>query len=162
MAWYRATVRFDLSNPALVENLHRFGISLGKVHSAYEFYAGGALIGRVGRLPPEPTPVADRVRIYEIPPAAIDEDGLLVLAVRVWRDETLGWSSTAGMYEGNFLLGDTFDLVRSVYFREAITLLLAITYFVFGIYHLYLYARNRKLSEFLWFGITTLLVGIYS
>jgi diguanylate cyclase (GGDEF)-like protein len=162
MAWYRATVQFDLEKPAVRDSLHELGVSLGKIHSAYEFYAGGILLGRTGSLPPDPEAVYDRIRTFVIPAEAISEDGKLVLAVRVWRDPVLGRSSTSGMYGGNFVLGGVFDLIRSVYFAEALTLMLAISYFVFGIYHIYLYVWNRRQKEFLWFGVTTLLVAIYS
>ena len=162
MAWYRAVVQLDLDNPDIASNLHRLGVSLGKIHSAYEFYAGGQLLGGAGQLPPDPRVVSDKIRIFPIPPDAVADDGTLVLAVRVWREDTLGWSSTAGMHQGNFIIGAIFDLTRSVYIGEGLILMLAIIYLVFGLYHLYLYAGNRRLREFLWFGITTIMVGLYS
>ena len=162
MAWYRAAIQLDLDAPGVRDSLHHLSVTLGKVHSAYELYAGGMLLGGAGRLPPDPQVVSDRVRIFNIPPEALSGEGVLVLAVRVWRDDAIGSSSTAGMYEGNFSIGRIFDLTKAVYFNETIILMLAICYFVFGIYHLYLYARNPKLREFLWFGITTILIGIYT
>ena len=162
LAWYRAKVLFDLSNPEVRDGLHKVGVALGKVHSAYEFYAGGELIGGAGQLPPDPEMRADRKRIFSIPPSAINERGELVLALRVWRDPALGKASTAGMYEGRFLIGDVFELTRAVWFAESILLMLIISYLGFGLYHLYLYVRNRQLPEFFWFGLTTLMVAVYS
>ena len=162
IAWYRARVQLDLDNPAVRESLHELGVSLGRIHSAYEFYAGGILLGGAGKLPPEPLAVSDRIRIFSIPREAVSDDGKLVLAVRVWREEVVGSSSTSGMYEGNFSIGRIFDLTKSVYFTEAASLMLAICYFAFGLYHLYLHARNRRLKEFLWFGIISILIGIYT
>ena len=86
----------------------------------------------------------------------------MLVAVRVWRHPTLGNSSTAGLFEGKFLVGPTYELVKRVWFKEAVALMLVISYLGFGAYHLYLYARNRKLPEFLWFGIMACLVAVYA
>jgi diguanylate cyclase (GGDEF)-like protein len=161
-AWYRARVRIGDGATRDLDSLHQLGFGLGKVHSAYELYIGGELIGSAGRFPPDPLPVADRMRMFSIPPSALDDDGTLLIAVRVWRDDPLGDASTAGMFEGEFMMGPVFELTKQIWIRQAVTLMLAIAYLVFGIYHLYLYARNRNLPEFFWFGITACLVAIYS
>lgn len=161
-AWYRARVRIGKGGDVDRAALHRLGLSLGKIHSAYELYVDGKLLGGAGRFPPDPLPVSDQKRIFPIPPSAVDADGTLLIAVRVWRDVPLGSSSTAGMYEGEFMLGPTLELTRQIWFKQALTLMLAISYLVFGAYHLYLYARNRKLPEYFWFGITACLVAVYS
>jgi diguanylate cyclase (GGDEF)-like protein len=162
MAWYRAEIGFDLSAPELAADLHQLGVTIGRVHSAYEIYAGGELIGSSGALPPDPVSHHDRKRIYAIPLSAIDDNGRLMLAVRVWREPALGPASTSGMYEGDFLVGTVFDLTKEVWFDEVFIMILVIAYAVIGLYHLYLYGRNRKIPEFLWFGVTTLLVALYS
>ena len=159
-AWYRARVRIG-DNPGR-DSRHQLALGLGKIHSAYELYVGGELVGGAGRFPPDPLPVSDRKRIYSLPLSAIEEDGTLLIAVRVWRDEPLGASSTAGMYEGEFMLGPALELIREIWLKQALTLMLAISYLVFGTYHLYLYWRNRKLPEYLWFGVTACLVAVYS
>jgi diguanylate cyclase (GGDEF)-like protein len=161
MAWYRATFQFDLTQPGMPEALDQLGISLGKIHSAYEFYAGGKLLGGAGKLPPNPEIVHDRMRIFAIPRSLIDDEGSLTVAVRVWRDDVLGRASTSGMYEGPVRVGKIFDLTRQIYLGEVVTLMLIICYAVFGIYHLYLYSRNRRSKDFFWFGLTTLLVAVY-
>ena len=58
-AWYRAVVRIDGVAEGRRDQLHRLGIALGKVHSAYELYLGGILVGGAGRLPPNPVPMSD-------------------------------------------------------------------------------------------------------
>ena len=159
VAWYRAEVQVNIAN---ISNLNELSWALGSVYNAYEAYAGGQFLGRVGRLPPDPQMVSDQRRIYSIPPDAIDENGRLILAVRVWRSETLGMSSTAGMAENDYMLGKGDELTQRVWLKESMSLMLGITYFGFGLYHLYLFYRNRKLPEFLWFGITACLVAVYS
>jgi diguanylate cyclase (GGDEF)-like protein len=162
VAWYRATFRFDLSSPGMREHLEVLGIAMGKVPSAYELYAGGRLIGGAGKLPPNPVARPDRKRLLAIPFSAIDSNGELTLAVRVWRESALSPSSTSGMSEGKFLLGGYFAIAKQIWMTEVMYLLLALTYALFGLYHLYLYWRNPEAREYLWFGITTAMVALYS
>ena len=51
VAWYRLTLQLA---PELVDSaeISRLAVRLGKVLSAYEVYAGGELLGGVGKLPP--------------------------------------------------------------------------------------------------------------
>jgi diguanylate cyclase (GGDEF)-like protein len=161
-AWYRATVNIGGLDKQERDLAHELGISVGKVHSAYDLYLGGIRVGGAGRFPPNPVPVSDRERIFSIPPEAIDDNGNLLVALRVWRHPTLGESSTSGLFEGNYLIGPSFELTRRVWFKEVLALMLAVTYMGFGIYHLFLYARNPKLKEFLWFGVIACLVAVYT
>ena len=84
MAWYRFSLVFDPGDAQLRPDLDHLGITLGKIHSAYELYAGGVLLGGVGKLPPNPEMAYDRYRTFPIPRAAVDEQGRIQLAVRVW------------------------------------------------------------------------------
>jgi diguanylate cyclase (GGDEF)-like protein len=162
MAWYRATFVFDLSQASVQKALDQLGISLGKVHSAYELYVDGKLLRTAGRLPPDPAIVYDRMRTTAIPRSAIDDQGRMTVAIRVWRDEVLGRASTSGMYENPVRVGKILDLTRKIWFGEVLTLMLVICYIAFGFYHLYLYMRNRRSPDFFWFGVTTLLVAVYT
>jgi diguanylate cyclase (GGDEF)-like protein len=162
MAWYRANFVFDLSQPGMQSALDQLGISLGKIHSAFELYVGGKLIRGAGRLPPDPAIVYDRMRTTAISLSAIDDQGRMTVAVRVWRDEVLGRASTSGMYENPVRVGKILDLTRKIWFGEVLTLMLVICYIAFGFYHLYLYVRNRRSPDFFWFAATTLLVALYT
>ncbi|MCX2982737.1 diguanylate cyclase [Halieaceae bacterium IMCC14734] len=160
MAWYRATLQFDLRDDGTID-LNHLGVTIGKIHSAYELYAGGILLGGSGKLPPSPEMVYDRQLIYQIPRAAIGEDGKVRLALRVWRHQLLFGKTSAGAYEGNFEVGTVFDLMRSSGYTQLVLLVLSALYLGFGSYHLYLFRRNTALRQFLWFGLFTLCVGIY-
>lgn len=161
MAWYRATFEFDLDAPNMLEDLEQLGVSVGKIHSAYEIYANGFLLGGVGELPPNPVALNDQIRLYAIPRNLIGDDGRLTLALRVWREEALGRVSKSGMYEEPLRVGIVFQLTREIWVNEVFRLMLAIIYAAFGVYHLYLYARNRRSPDFLWFGITSILIAVY-
>jgi diguanylate cyclase (GGDEF)-like protein len=162
MAWYRATFVFDLSQPGMQKALDQLGISLGKIHSAYEMYVNGKLLRGAGRLPPDPAIVYDRIRTTAIPRSAIDDQGRMTVAVRVWRDEVLGRASTSGMYESPVRVGRILDLTKRIWFGEVLILMLVFCYIAFGLYHLYLYVRNRRSPDFFWFGVTTLMVALYT
>jgi diguanylate cyclase (GGDEF)-like protein len=161
IAWYRATIQLDLANPELREELGQLGVTIGKIHSAYELYAGGRLLGTVGRLPPDPLPRWDRVQSYPIAPSLIDEEGRLTLAIRVWRHPHIAPFSTGGAFSGPFELGRLLDLSRGSVFSELPSLLLATLFMAFGLYHLNIYRRNRQLSEYLWFGLLAFGISVY-
>ncbi len=162
MAWYRATFEFDLAAPGMLDDLEQLGVSIGKIHSAYELYVNGRWLGGAGKLPPDAFATHDRMRIFAIPRSLVDDEGRITVALRVWRDDALGRASTSGMYEKPFMVGKVFDLTRAVWFDELLSLMLAIVYLTFGVYHLYLFIRNRRSRDFLWFGLTAILVALYS
>ncbi len=159
--WYRLKLRFDLKNEALVSRLGRLALRLGKIQSAYEVYAGGQLLGKVGAFPPRHEVVYDRMVNYSIPPDAIDESGLLVIAIRVWREELICECAEGGFYEGDALVGTIDQLQNYSGGRELPSLVLGLLYLVIGVYHLYLFGRNHNLRQYLWFGLLTFAVGIY-
>lgn len=162
-AWYRITIKFEGDVSQRHDSLDHAGITLGKIHSAYEVYAGGQLLGGVGKLPPEPQIVYDKFAIYPIPLSAIDAAGRVVVAVRVWRPQQSWCCSTAGgAYEGPFMVGKVSQLMGDIGVREIAALVLSVLYGVFGLYHLYLYRRNPQLRQYLWFGLLTVAVGVYT
>jgi diguanylate cyclase (GGDEF)-like protein len=162
MAWYRFSVKFVPDDEQLRPDLDHLGVNIGKVHSAYELYAGGILLGGVGKLPPNPEMLFDRYRTFPIPRAAVDADGRVDLALRVWRHQERFGDTAAGAYEGPFLIGTDYDLTRFTGFSQMSLLVLSAIYLVFGVYHLYLYRRNPQLRQYLWFGLLTVLVGVYA
>jgi len=83
-AWYRLTIKLGLHGVEERQYLSELAVRMGKVFSAYELYAGGELLGGVGKLPPLSEVNYDRKRVYPVPLEAVAEDGTLVLALRVW------------------------------------------------------------------------------
>ncbi|KAA1188908.1 diguanylate cyclase [Pseudohalioglobus sediminis] len=161
MGWYRLTLGVD---PALhgTRLLEEVAVKMGKVLSAYELYAGGELIGSVGRLPPLNEVDYDRERVFSIPQSAVAADGRLVLALRVWGGEAeLVEAWGAGAISGSYVLGYHRDLLIDAVLAEVPGLILAVLTFFFGCYHLYLYWRNRSLETFFWFGLMACNIAIY-
>lgn len=160
--WYRLTLKFDMPADGGRQHLAKLGLGIGKVLSAYEVYAGGRLLGGVGKLPPLSEINYDREMVYQLPLSAIGEDGTLVIALRVWGgpDETLIYFN-GGPYAGAYALGDYRALLSSTFDSQLPQLLVSVLFMGFGLYHLYLYRRNRQLDAFLWFGLMAINIGIY-
>ena len=162
IAWYRLTHKFDLSTAEKRDYVSHLGVGMGKVMSAYELYAGGRLVGAVGKLPPFSEINYDRTRVFPIPPSAIASDGTLVLALRVWGGSELAVSKWGGgPYEGDFRLGDYGKLLEDSFLSQMPGLVASALFLAFGFYHIYLYQRNRRLQTYLWYGLMALLVGTY-
>ena len=135
---------------------------MGKVLSAYELYAGGELVGGVGSLPPLSEATYDREKVFQIPVSALDDSGKLVLALRVWGgEEALVNAWGAGPISGEFTLGEYRRLILSGVISELPGLIFCALIFAFGLYHLYLYWRNRNLDTYLWFGLLATNIALY-
>ena len=161
LAWYRLTLQLDSSlwNESALSSL---AVRLGKVLNAYELYAGGELVGGVGKLPPLSEVAYDKEQVFQVPASAVDETGRLVLALRVWGGKNTAvqaWS--AGPALGEYTLGEYRPLLLSGFISELPGLLFCALIFAFGCYHLYLYARNRTLDTYLWFGLAALNIALY-
>ncbi|NNL54981.1 MAG: response regulator [Woeseia sp.] len=163
LLWYRLTLQLDMSQPSVRDSAGALAVTIGSVMSAYEFYAGGIRLGSVGQLPPTPAARYDEQRTWFIPPAAVGDDGRLVLALRVWRSPAIGSQWETGPYFGEFLLGNLGDL-RAKSMRDALfpNVVLAALYLILGLYHLLVARRNPVLKEFFWFGLFGIAVGIYT
>jgi signal transduction histidine kinase/CheY-like chemotaxis protein/HPt (histidine-containing phosphotransfer) domain-containing protein len=152
-AWYRLTIHVApvrgriTGDPTL-----RLGVTLGKVDSAYELFAGGQKIGGVGSLPPAASPNYDRHATFLVPVSALDPTGRLVLAVRAWNAPETNAREPA-LVEGPFFFGPVETLVEREMRSEIPQLVLAVLFLLVGLYHLKLYRRRRELAEYLWFGL---------
>ena len=161
-AWYRITLEFDPASPGHRDYLSYQGVRIGKILSAYELYAGGELLGGVGKLPPLSEVNYDLTRVYPIPPSAISADGTLVLALRIWGGSNLAVSNWGGgPHESEFLIGNYAELLQARYLGELPGIVFCVLFFGFGFYHLYLYQRNRQLGAYLWYGLMALDIGVY-
>jgi signal transduction histidine kinase/CheY-like chemotaxis protein len=163
LGWYRLTLEFDLQNPLLDQQLGALGVTLGSVESAYEFYVGGEKLGGVGGLPPDSHIRYDQHQTYFVPRSAIDEQGRLVLAMRVWRYEGVGDGRESGPFSGPYLVGNIGDL-RAAGLQSSLVpnIIMAALYLAVGLYHLLIAKRNPALKEFFWFGWFAIALSIYS
>ncbi len=165
-AWYRLTIKLCAVNcnaQTLDKDiLHRLAVTLGKVQSAYELYAGGELLGKMGALPPNAEIRYDEFGTFRIPRTAINEEGVLVLALRVWCSELAGRAWEGGAFDGPFMLGSVEQLTSQFFTSQLLVLVLSAVYLVLGCYHCYLYTCHRAFAEMLWFGFFAIAVAVYS
>ncbi len=160
-AWYRLSLKLCTTECGN-DVLHRLAVTLGKVQSAYELYAGGKLVGAVGGVPPNAEVSYDEFGTFRIPRSAIGQQGELVLAMRVWRSDQAGRVWEGGPHGGPFLIGAGDELARRFLYSQLLPLVLSAVYLVLGFYHCYLYTRYRAFTEMLWFGIFAIAVALYS
>ena len=163
IAWYRVTLKLNLNEPGIANQVGALGLTLGRIMSAYEIYIGGHLVGGVGGLPPNQSMAYDQFKTYAIPRSAINEEGLVVVALRVWRYEKLGENWEMGPYNGPYEIGNIGTLQSNAAERAVFPhLILAIIYLVIGIYHILIAIRKPELKEFLWFGLLSTALAAYS
>ncbi len=154
IAWYR--VRLPASWPAE----EPVGITIGKVASAYEIFAGGRRIGGVGRMPPGAEMQYDRHGTYAIPASARSADGTIQIALRVWRAEAASTGS-AGPDEGPFEAGPLADIVQRAALAEVAELALVIVFLFTAAYHIVLGLLHPGADEYEWFGLLVLETALY-
>ncbi|MCP3962072.1 MAG: response regulator [bacterium] len=146
------------------------GVLIGNsIHGDYEVFADGQSVGFWHHPPPgmsEPGP-----RIYEIPSRALDSRGRLELTLR-WRWP--GWSRGRALRQERrigegWLLGDLERLRAEAELVELNELnaelpliILVMLYAAIGLYHLQLFRRDRRCTEYLWFGVTALIVACHT
>ena len=162
LAWYRLTVQLQ---PTLTDSddLNSLAVMIGEIESAYELYAGGQRLGGVGELPPSASPRYNQHAVYRVPRSAVNPQGQLVLALRVWRIERVPFNIPSGAYAGPFLLGDSLDLNRFAVTRSLVPdMLMATLYLAIGLYHLFIARRNPAMREFFWFGWFAVALAFYS
>jgi diguanylate cyclase (GGDEF)-like protein len=137
------------------------GVQLGEVTSSYELYASGKRIGGVGALPPAPRMEYDRHRIYTLPMASIDENGRILLAIRVWRS-SITRTEEGGPTRGPFFIGRLEQLATRALLDGIPYLALVAIFAAVGLYHVRLYVEHRSMVEHLWFGAFALDIAAYS
>ena len=161
-AWYRLTLQLQDFDRESWANSQQLGVRIGKVMNAYELYAGGKLLGGVGKLPPLAEINYDRQKVHVLPLSAIAEDGTLVLAMRVWGGEKYALNNWgAGPYDGEFAIGSYSTMLLSGVGSQLPGLIFCMLFIGFGVYSIYLFYRNRQMNSYLWFGLLAVNIGLY-
>lgn len=163
IAWYRMRIDLNLSDESTQAQLGALAITLGSIASAYEVYIGGNMAGGVGRLPPEPSIRYDEHKTYPVPRSAINEQGEILIALRIWRYEGAGEQWEIGPWEGPYLIGNVGQLTQKQVTDALLpNVVLSALYLVVGLYHLLIARRNPAMREFAWFGWLAIALGLYA
>ena len=171
MAWYRFRVILPAHHPPLALYIPGIGTS-------YQVFAGGQLIGQLGGLPPQESPLfADTGgsllqrlplgQVIAIPPAIADGSDSLVVAIRVWI-----WPNWAFVYDVQpfraLSIGDV-SLMKDErqhnwnyqFWSLSAENTLLLGYLLAALAGLGLFLLRRGESEYLWFAAVELLYAGY-
>ncbi|MFQ3323410.1 MAG: diguanylate cyclase (GGDEF)-like protein [Pseudomonadales bacterium] len=159
--WYRLDIHFDKTTLDQ-QDLGRLGINIGRVFSAYELYANGTFIGSVGKFPPNSQARYDQEATFDLPRHTLNDDGTVVIALRVWRENYLFGGNQGGAGDGTYQVGTRQNLLTTNLWSIVIPIGLASIYFLVGINHLYLYRHNSQLTEYFWVGVMALALSVYT
>jgi diguanylate cyclase (GGDEF)-like protein len=127
-----------------------------QIRDADEVFLDGAFVGRCGGFPPRYDKGTLQPRLYELPPTRTTLPGVHILLVRVYNP---------GPRAGGITAVPVLDAVGAAYwkqiFREAPFALAASAIFALGLFALFVFLRDRRQFEFLFFFFFTSGVAIY-
>ncbi len=157
LADYSLLVEFDLTED-LFQSLRHKGIAIGGVGEVFEVYLNGVQIANEGKVEGGKILLhrALRGQVFEVNQSYLHKEKNRLL-IHLWGRPG---SNNTGLY---FTKGNEFgfydDLKKER--QERSTLILIGIYFVVAFYHLFLFLNRRKERYNLYFGIYSLLIGIY-
>lgn len=141
----------------------------GEVVSAYEVFANGRLIGRRGSLDGQPWAAMAAAEAFEVPASALNRDGRVLLAVRTYRDPahraihghvTSFWRGTIQFGTRAVVFAATEAAQYAHLLREMHQVVLAVCFFLMGLYFLLLARSRPNAKDHLWFGLLALVQSI--
>jgi hypothetical protein len=148
-AWYRLHIR-------LPEDDQKLALFIPGIEGSSEVYANGVIVGRTGRLPPHPTPVAARNQLFFLPFVGLAPGADLLVAVRVWLPPT--WTAYPAGLRGTLLVGNADRLsewrelqIRSDLWDLSINNLEIIVFLFVGLAGLFLFLMRSEEQEYMWF-----------
>jgi hypothetical protein len=156
-AWYRFKV--------LLPETHRpLAICIPRIHSSFEIFADGRLVGKFGGMPPHEEYYTDNYHIYTLVPPNSEAGRTLSIAIRVWR---VGWFDRAGGPEGAATVGDL-DALKALktqydwgrFWSSTSSNALMLMNLVAAFVGFFLFSMRVRDREYLWFGLYELLTGV--
>ena len=140
-------------------------------YSGYDVYAGDQLIGHFGSTQSSPHARATYAEVFRIPADAVDSNGRVVLALRLWRNPAYAGGATHDFEQhgpfGPFAIGSYADLRDRIELArlrargaDIPMVLCACIFALVGLYHLQLSSKRRQLREYLWFGLLALVASV--
>lgn len=152
VAWYRLVLEVAPGSDGAL------GLAMGNVSTGYEVWAGGEKVGALAGPPPDMA--YDRHLVVPLPGQAIDADGTLVLAIRVWRSPAVGHRS-GGLRDAP-RLGRLEVLARHSVTAELPRVALVVLFLAVAFQHLLLYVRRPDRWAYLWFSLFVLATALYT
>ncbi len=154
---YSLLVEFDLPED-LFQSLRHKGIAIGGVGEVFEIYLNGILITKEGKVENGKILLhrALRGQVFEVNQSYLQKEKNRLL-IHLWGRPG---SNNTGLY---FTKGNQVGLYEELKKdrQERTTLILIGIYFVVAFYHLFLFLNRRKERYNLYFGLYSLLIGVY-
>jgi Stage II sporulation protein E (SpoIIE) len=161
-AWYR----FQLQVP---DGSQSVSLLLAGIFTSYRVYADGRLIGAYGDFPPHHLTAQSRPQVYDLPDTSRHGPRVISIAIRVWHDPLWAYYIPGGAFTPGNLVGNSTlihnrlnltDLAEQHKFANIYTF--SILAALFGLLALGLFFLNPSDSEFLWFALVLLALGVDS
>jgi hypothetical protein len=155
--WYRFKVLLPGTQKPLA-------ICIPHIHSSYQIFADGRLVGQFGGMPPHGVYYTDNDHVITLAPASSHSGRTLSIAIRVWH---ISWFDRVGGPQGAATIGEL-DALKALKAQndwgrfwanssgDALMLMNLVAAFV-GFFLFWMRPDDR---EYLWFGIYELLTGI--
>lgn len=155
--WYRFKV-------LLSETQKPLAICIPRIHSSYQIFADGKLVGQFGGIPPHGAYSTDNDHVISLMPSSPHSGRALSIAIRVWH---AGWFDRVGGPQGAATIGEL-DALKTLKAQndwgrfwtssseDALMLMNLVAAFI-GFFLFWMRPGDR---EYLWFGIYELLTGI--
>ena len=162
VAWYRFKVLLPETNGAT--QYEHLGILIPRIHSSYQIFVDGELIGSFGKMPPHGEYFIGFDQIFPLSPGKTPSGRELSIAIRVWQ---MGWFDQVGGPEGAATVGEPGALEDlkteddranfwSITSGNALMLMNMVAAFA-GFFLFWMRPADR---EYLWFALYELLTGI--
>jgi Stage II sporulation protein E (SpoIIE) len=156
-AWYRFKVILPPGRKPLA-------ICIPRLHTSYQIFADGELIGQFGGMPPHGEFIVDFDHIFPLPSKAQPSGRVLSIAIRVWH---MGWFDDAGGPEGAATIGEINALNdlkaqrdRFRFWSLASGNALMLMNLLAGLAGFFLFWMRPADREYLWFAIYEMLTAV--
>jgi len=149
--WYRKRIYLPPGKP-----FNNLGLKMDKVGAIDETYVNGHLVGSSGLINQHYLD-GEKIRIYQIPNYILVFGGENLVAVRVRHIDR-----AEGTFTGKITIGDYDTLFRGMLRKEAVDLIVCGIFMAVGVLAIILFIIRSLKREYLFFGLGTIGMAIYS
>lgn len=150
--WYRKWLYLPLDKPPFT-----LGLELGKIAYGDEVFINGYKVGSSGGVGTN-NMFVEKVRIYQVPKEVLHFGDYNLVSIRIKG----GSGANAGVFEGKLAFGNYTNLWTELVRTEAMVLIFSGSFMILGVCILFFFIRRPKEYEYLFFGLGSIDMGIYT